>query len=183
MKISKKLILITAAISIAVFLLIIFYTQGVHNKAIYYEEQISTAQSDIQIQEKRRADLIPNLVDCVKDYNQHEYNTLMATINARDASDVKTAKEVKNMLIAVAEAYPELKSNANYKELMNELAATENLITTYRNNFNNCLKKYNQYVRQFPHKQILSILGYELIDSTYLDYNASESAPTNIFDK
>lgn len=86
------------------------------------------------------------------------------------------------MIQAVAEAYPDLKSSDNYKELMNELATTENLIANYRSNFNTWVKNYNQYVRKFPNKQILGMLGYQLMDYAYLDYNVSSDAPTNLFD-
>ena len=80
---SWKLPLIIIAAVLAVALLFVFAFQGVQNHAISLEEQITTAQSEIKIQEKRRADLIPNLVDCVKAYDEHEYNTLMAVIEAR----------------------------------------------------------------------------------------------------
>ena len=87
------------------------------------------------------------------------------------------------MINAVAEAYPDLKSSDNYKELMNELATTENLIANYRSNYNSWVKKYNQHIRKFPNKQILGCLGYEDANYTYLDYNVSSDAPTNLFDK
>ena len=85
------------------------------------------------------------------------------------------------MISAVAEAYPDLKSNENYKQLMNELATTENLIANYRSNYNNWIKNYNKYVRKFPNKQILNILSYEIIEYSYLDYDVSSDAPTNLF--
>lgn len=177
-----KFPLIIAAVVIAVVMLCIFSFQGVQNKAISLEEQISTAQSEIKVQEKRRADLIPNLVDCVQAYDEHEYQTLMDVINARGSSSDESVQEIQTMIQAVAEAYPDLKSSENYKELMNELATTENLIANYRSNFNTWVKNYNQYVRKFPNKQILGMLGYQLMDYTYLDYNVSSDAPTNLFD-
>ncbi len=177
-----KLTLIIAAVSIAVIMLGVFAFQGVQNKAISLEEQISTAQSEIKVQEKRRADLIPNLVDCVQAYDEHEYQTLMDVINARGSSSDESVQEIQTMIQAVAEAYPDLKSSENYRELMNELATTENLIANYRSNFNKWVKSYNQYVRKFPNRQVLGILGYEVIDYEYLDYNVSSDAPTNLFD-
>ena len=146
------------------------------------EEQINTAQSEIKVQEKRRADLIPNLVDCVQAYDEHEYQTLMDVVNARGSSSDESVQEIQTMIQAVAEAYPELKSNENYRELMNELATTENLIANYRSNFNKWVKSYNQYVRKFPNRQILGMLGYEIIGYEYLDYNVSSDAPTNLFE-
>ena len=79
------------------------------------------------------------------------------------------------------EAYPELKSNENYKELMNELSITENLIAEYRSNFNKQVKEYNRYVRQFPARLFLNILGYETQTYDYLNYNAPVDAPQNLF--
>lgn len=176
-----KIILITIAIIIASILLGVFAVQGVQNKAISLEEQIYTAHSEIDIQQKRRADLIPNLVDCVKAYDKHEYQTLVGVINERGINSDKSVTEIQTMINAVAEAYPDLKSNENYKELMNELATTENLIANYRSNYNKWIKSYNQYVRKFPNKQILDMLGYEVASYTYLEYNASVDAPTNLF--
>lgn len=177
-----KLLLIVATVVIAVVMLCVFSFQGVQNKAISLEEQINTAQSEIKVQEKRRADLIPNLVDCVQAYDEHEYQTLMDVVNARGSSSDESVQEIQTMIQAVAEAYPELKSNENYRELMNELATTENLIANYRSNFNKWVKSYNQYVRKFPNRQILGMLGYEIIGYEYLDYNASSDAPTNLFE-
>lgn len=177
-----KLPLIIAAVIIAVVMLCVFLFQGVQNKAISLEEQINTAQSEIKVQEKRRADLIPNLVDCVQAYDEHEYQTLMDVVNARGSSSDESVQEIQTMIQAVAEAYPELKSNENYRELMNELATTENLIANYRSNFNKWVKSYNQYVRKFPNRQVLGMLGYEIIGYEYLDYNVSSDAPTNLFE-
>lgn len=176
-----KLTLIVVAVVIAVVMLLVFSVQGVQNKAISLEEQISTAQSEIKVQEKRRADLIPNLVDCVQAYDQHEYQTLMDVINARGSSSDESVNEIQMMIQAVAEAYPELKSSENYRELMNELATTENLIANYRSNYNTWVRSYNQYVRKFPNRQLLGLLGYDVIDYSYLDYNAPVDAPTNLF--
>lgn len=80
---SWKLPLIILAVVVAVIGAGMFGLMGVQNKAISYEEQITSAKSEIKIQEKRRADLIPNLVDCVKAYDKHEYETLMAVVEAR----------------------------------------------------------------------------------------------------
>ena len=176
-----KLVAIVVAIVVTVVFLFMFGFNSVKNRAISYEEQISSALSDIQVQEKRRADLIPNLVDCVKEYDKHEYETLMAVVEARGTASDNSVNEIQTMLNAVAEAYPELKSNENYKELMNELSVTENLIANHRMTFNNWVKKYNQFVRSFPNKQILSSLHYEVVEYAYLDYGASSDAPTNIF--
>lgn len=177
-----KLPLIIIAAVFAVILMFVFAFQGVQNHAIGLEEQITTAMSEIEIQEKRRADLIPNLVDCVQAYDEHEYNTLMAVIEARCANSDEVATEVMTSVNVVAEQYPELKSNENYKQLMTELAATENLIAQTRSNYNSWVTQYNTYVRKFPNSAILNMLGYERQTFAKLEYNASSDAPTNLFD-
>lgn len=176
----KKVLIIMAAI-MAVVLMCVFMVQGVQNGAINREEQIAIAQSDIKVQEKRRADLIPNLVDCVKQYDKHEYETLMGVIEARGANTDATVNEVTTMISVVAEQYPQLQSNENYKQLMNELSITENMIAGYRSNFNKQVKEYNRYVRKFPTRLFLSMTGYECIEYEYLNYDVSSDAPTNLF--
>lgn len=175
-----KLVLIAIAAIAAVIFLGIFAIQGYQNKAIALEEQVETARSDIQVQEKRRVDLLYNLVDCVKQYDAHEAQTLKDIVAGRSSS--QSINEAQMAIAAVTEAYPELKSNENYKELMNELSITENLIAEYRSNFNTQVKEYNRYVRQFPTRFFLSFLGYEVQNYTYLDYDAPADAPTDLFE-
>lgn len=90
-------------------------------------------------------------------------------------------ENVTTAITAVSEAYPELKSNENYKELINELSITENLIAEYRSNYNKQVKEYNRYIRKFPTRFFLNILGYEVRGYTYLDYSAPADAPQNLF--
>lgn len=182
MSFSWKMCLIIFDLIVAIILFSIFAFQGVQNKAISLEEQITTAQSEIKIQEKRRADLIPNLVDCVKAYDEHEYNTLMAVIEARGLNSDEVAAEIKTSINVVAEQYPELKSNENYKQLMTELATTENLIANTRSNYNTWVSKYNSYIKKFPNRGILSMLGYEVQVFTKLNYDVTADAPTNLFE-
>ena len=178
----NKRTLIIIGIVVAVVLMIVGIFATTNNRAISLEEQILAADSDIQVQEKRRTDLIYNLVDCVKEYDKHEADTLLAVVEARkDGSDVDI-DEVTTQISVVAEAYPELKSSDNYKELMNELAITENKIAEYRNSYNNQIRAYNKYVRKFPHKQILGMMGYEIIEYKYLEYSDSDrQSVTNLF--
>lgn len=180
--INIKLILIIVGIIFAVALFTVFALNSVPNKAITYEEQITTAQSEIKIQEKRRADLIPNLVDCVKEYDKHEYETLMAVVEARGTSSDSSVQEIQTMINAVAEQYPDLKSNENYKELMNELSTTENKIAQVRSNYNEWVTKYNSHTKKFPNKQILNLLGYEVTEYQKLTFDVSSDAPTDLFD-
>ena len=174
-----KLPVIIVAGVLAVILLCVFAIQGSQNKAFALEEQVNTAQSDIKVQEKRRVDLVYNLADCVKQYDKHEAETLAAIAEGRGSSG--DIENVTTAITAVSEAYPELKSNENYKQLMNELAMTENLIAEYRSNYNKQIKEYNRYVRKFPTRMFLSMLGYEIQEYKYLDYNAPVDAPTNLF--
>ena len=174
-----KLPAIIVAGVLAVTLLCVFSVQGSQNKAFALEEHVNTAQSDIKVQEKRRVDLVYNLADCVKQYDKHEAETLAAIAEGRGSSG--DIENVTTAITAVSEAYPELKSNENYKQLMNELAMTENLIAEYRSNYNKQIKEYNRYVRKFPTRMFLNMLGYETQEYKYLDYDAPSDAPQNLF--
>ena len=103
------------------------------------------------------------------------------TVNARSNKNDESIQQVTTMINATAEAYPELKSNTNYKELMNELSTTENLIANYRSNYNSTIKSYNRYVKKFPTRIFLNITGYEVKDYKYLEYNSPSDAPQNLF--
>lgn len=175
----KKLIGISLVGIISVVLMVVFMIQGVQNKAISLEEQVNIASSDIKVQEKRRVDLVYNLVDTVKNYDKHEAETLKAVVEGRSSKG--DIEDVNTLISAVTEAYPELKSNENYKTLMTELSMTENLIAEYRSNYNKQIKEYKRYVRKFPNGMFLDMLGYETQDYQYLDYNAPTDAPTNLF--
>ncbi len=176
-----KVALIVAAGIVAVILLCVFGVQSSQNKAFSLEEQVSTAASDIKVQEKRRVDLVRNLANCVMQYDKHEAETLTAIVDGRGSTG--DIENVTTAITAVSEAYPELKSNENYKELMNELSITENLIAEYRSNYNRQVKEYNRYVRKFPTRMFLDILGYEVQVYSYLDYNAPIDAPQNLFEE
>ena len=179
---SWKLVLIILGIVLGVILLITGIFAGTSNRIVSLEEQIKESSSSIKVQEKRRLDLINNLVDTVKSYNKYESSTLEAVTQARtkiDSGDIEGAKTVLN---AVAEKYPELKSNENYKQVMTEMATTENLIANYRENYNNQVKGYNKYIRKFPTNLIAGMMGYEKIDYKYLNYEVSSDAPKNLWD-
>ena len=179
MKTNWKMILIIAAGIVAVVLATVFGVQSTQNRAIALEEQVNTASSDIKVQEKRRIDLVYNLADCVKQYDKHEADTLTAVADGRGSTG--DIENVTTAITAVAEAYPELKSNENYKTLMNELSMTENMIAEYRSNYNKQIKEYKRYVRKFPTRQFLRLLGYEVQEYEYLDYNAPVDAPQDLF--
>lgn len=151
----------------------VFGVQGSRNKAIGLEESIETSMSDIKVQEKRRIDLLPNLVDTIKQYDKHEAETLQEIVDGRGSTG--DIENVTTAITAVAEAYPELKSNENYKQLMTELATTENMIAQYRESYNKQVGTYNRYVKGFPAR------FYEILDYQRLDYQAPADAPTNLF--
>lgn len=174
-----KEVYIWIAAAVAIILCLFFAAQGFQNKAIAMEEQVETAQSNIDVQEKRRADLVYNLADCVKEYDKHEAETLIAIANARGTSG--DIEEATTAIAAVAEAYPELKSNENYKRLMNELSITENMIAEHRSNYNTQVKAYNRYVRRFPARIFLGAAGYEPKEYSYLNYDAPSDAPSDLF--
>lgn len=172
---------IIVGIVLAVIILIVGIFAGANNKAIFLEEQINGAQANINVAEKRRVDLVYNLVDAVQAYQDYEGKTLEAITAARSSVSNGDIDEAKVSINAVAETYPELKANENYQQLMNELAMTENQIAQYRNNYNEQVRAYNKMIRSFPNNVILSILGYERIETIYTDYGAPVDAPQNLF--
>lgn len=173
----KKILLIIAVIAALVGLCVLI-NQGVQNKAISLEEQIENTAGNIRVEEKRRFDLIPNLVECVKAYDEHEYKTLTDVVAARAKSGT-SADEITTMIAAVAEAYPDLKSQKNYQDLMNELAITENKISEMRKFYNKTVTQYKRFIRQFPNKQILNMMGYEFKEYERLEFaNSSVDAVT-----
>lgn len=175
-----KVGLIVAGIIIAIVLCGVVWVQSAQNRAIGLEESVYTAESDIKVQEKARVDKVYNLADCVKQYDKHESNTLSQL--AESMSKGNQIEDVNTALAAVTYAYPELKSNENYKQLMQELTVIENQLSQYRENYNNGIKKYNSYVKRFPTRVFLSWTGYEVHNFERLDYQAPVSAPTKLFE-
>lgn len=178
-----KKILIVLGIILGIILMIVGMFVGTNNTAINLEEQIKESKSSINIQEKRREDLIYNLVDTVESYNKYEQEAMAKIIEARTNASNGNVEEAEVLINAVAEQYPELKSNENYKTLMTELAVTENLIAEHRNNYNIQIKQYNKHIKTFPNNMILNMIGYEKLDNTYLEYEASEDSPKNLFEE
>lgn len=175
-----KLILVSIGIVISLILLVTVFANSFTNKAIIMEEQILTANSNLDVQYKKRLDLVGNLVDIVEEYSEYEAETLRAIIEER--SNSTDIENVTTSISVISEQYPELKANENYKHLMNELTIIENTIVAYRNDYNNEVRAYNKFIRTFPNKQMLSLMGYESFSYTYLNFeDATEDAPTNLF--
>ena len=182
MKNYKTLIISIVAIA-AVILMMVFAVQGAGNKAIGYEESVQTAKADVDTQLQRRYNVLTELAECVKQYDKHEYETLLAVIEARGSNISESeAEEVVAQINAVAEAYPELKSQENYKQFMTEIATTENHIANYKQAYNSSIKSYNRYVRKFPSRQFLSLIGYEVQSYEYYSTDKTDSEPVSLFD-
>ena len=165
----------------AVVLLIIIGIIACYNGLVKLNTRVEEAWSDITVQLKRRADLIPNLVETVKGYAAHESETLQAVIDARakatgitvDASNLSEEALAKfqsaqgeltqalGRLIAVSESYPDLKANQNFLELQSQLEGTENRITVERNKFNETAQGYNTNLRSFPTNIIAGLFNFE----------------------
>ena len=178
-----KTLLLTGAAIVAIVIMLIFAVQGSGNKAIGYEESVETAKADIDTQLQRRYNVLTELAECIKQYDAHEYETLTAVIEARGANISESeAEEVVAQINAVAEAYPELQSQANYKTFMYEIATTENLIAQYKQAYNASIKSYNRYVRKFPSRQFLSLIGYEVQQYEYYSTERTDKEPIKLFE-
>lgn len=179
----KKHWKVSILICVAVFAIIlscVFVVQSAQNQAIGLEEAVYTAQSDIKVQEKRRVDVVYNLADCVQEYDQHESDVLENLADSMNNGN--NIDNVETSISAITYAYPELKGNENYKELMNELSITENMIAQCRENYNQSVTAYNRYVKKFPTRMFLDWTGYVSQQFERLDYQAPVDAPQGLFE-
>lgn len=185
MKFNKTAAIVIGAV-LAVIIMVMLGVNAIHANAIKYEENVTEAQSAIKVEEKKRADLYPNLVDCVKAYDKHEAETLLNVVNARKAQGGEftdaDVNEINRIINIVLEQYPALSSQKNYETLMNDISLTENEIANTRRAYNKTVSRYNEYTRPPLTKFFLSITGYERIEFQKLDYEVSEDAPMNLFD-
>jgi len=161
-----------------------------YNRIQTLDEQATAAQSQIQVQLQRRADLIPNLVSTVKGYAQHEEEIFTNVADARSrllnavqgGDPEKMANADQQMtgalgrLLAISEAYPNLKADTQFLQLQDELTGTENRIAVSRSDYNDAVRMYNAYIRQFP-----AVLTAKAIGSKQLKYfQATEQAATQV---
>ena len=164
---SPILWVVIALIAVAIFWLI-----GVYNSLIRLRNQTDEAWSDIDVQLKRRYDLIPNLVETVKGYAKHERelfeNVTKARTAAMGAKGIAEKGKAENMLagtlkslFAVAENYPDLKANQNFLKLQDELADTENKIQAARRFYNGNVRDLNTKIQIFPNNMIAGMMGFK----------------------
>lgn len=168
-------------IVVAVIAIIGTWLAGGYNAMVTEQENVETSWAQVENQYQRRLDLIPNLVATVKGYATHEAQTLENVIAARakatqitiDPTNM-TAEQLQTYqaaqgelsqalgrLLAVSEAYPDLKANENFRDLQTQLEGTENRITVARNTFNETAKTYNTLIRKFPNNIVAGMFGFE----------------------
>ncbi len=168
-----EIIAILLLVLIVVIILLVFF--GYYNKIIRFENRIDNSWAQIDVQLKRRADLIPNLMETVKGYMTHEKEVLENVTKARSAlMNAQTPQEnveADNMLtgalkslFAVAENYPDLKANQNFLNLQDELTNTENKISYARQHFNDSVLAYNNTVETIPGKWFAGIMNKKTRD-------------------
>ncbi|MDD5680321.1 MAG: LemA family protein [Candidatus Omnitrophica bacterium] len=161
---------------------------GMYNKLVSIRNEVKNAWAGIEVQLKRRYDLIPNLVETVKGYLTHEKSVLENVVKARqqaiDVSGVKEQGMAENMLtqslrslFAVVENYPNLKANENVMALQEELTSTENKISFARNNYNDWAMNLNKTVEQFPTNMIANTFGFKREDLFEIEDAAVREAP------
>jgi len=176
MKNEKGSVLIGILIAIvAIVVLLIGFYVSTHNSIVSAEEKVDTQFSNINVQLERRADLIPNLVNTIKGYMSHEEKIINDITEARakmtSATTVKEKSEANdqlstalNNLNVVVENYPDLKANTTFINLQDELAGTENRISTARRDYNEAVKEYNTMIKKMPASMIASMMGKESKD-------------------
>ena len=174
----------TLLIILAIVALLVLWVIGVQRKLVEKDELCKNALSQIGVQQASRWDALTALVELVKSYNEHEYNTLRDVIaqrkNITGESTVAEAQAQEQALTGlvrninlVAERYPELKANENYAKAMDSVNLYENQVRLSRMTFNDTVTKYNKEIRQFPTSLVAGALGFKTRD--YLDEAVGKS--------
>jgi LemA protein len=178
-----------ALIILALIALVVFGQYvTVRNTLVSKNEAVKSAWSEVDVNLQRRADLIPNLVETVKAYAKQEQtvfgdiaNARSALLSARSPSDKIAANNqldgALGRLLAIAENYPQLKSNENFLRLQDELAGTENRIAVARKRYNDVLQDYNTYVQQFPASVLAGWAGFKPNDAYFKAAEGSREVP------
>ncbi len=159
-------------IILAVVVVLLLWIVGTYNSLISFRNRVKDAWSQIDVQLKRRFDLIPNLVETVKGYTKHESETLENVIKARNSYVSATLPEDQmkadgeltqavSKLFALAESYPDLKANENFKELQEELQQTENKIAMSRQFYNDIVMQYNNKVEMVPSNIVAGLFKFK----------------------
>lgn len=181
----------TSIVTLAVLIVIVLFAVTVYNKLVRLRNAIGNAFAQIDVQLKRRYDLIPNLVETARKYLQHERETLEAVTAARNQAFSAAGKARANpsdaapmvalgaaetllggtlgRLMAVAEAYPELKADQNMRELSEELTSTENRVGFSRQAYNDAVLDFNNAAQQFPANLVGGLFGFKaaaMLEST-----------------
>lgn len=167
-----KKVTIFAGVVILILVLLVISGFSSYNSLVALEEQVNGSWSQVEVQLQRRADLIPNLVETVKGYAIHEQEAIKAVSEARaklgsvnnQAERLAVENELSSALsrlLMVVENYPNLKADANFRQLADELAGTENRISVARRDYNEIVRVYNSKIRSFPTVIYAKLLGFE----------------------
>jgi len=181
--------MVTALIVIAVILgVFILAVIGIYNALVRLRNQVDNAWSQIDVQLKRRHDLIPNLIETAKGYMKHERETFEAITEARSkamgATNVAESSKAEGMLgealskfMLVVENYPDLKANQNFLALQEELTSTENKISFARQSFNDQVLSFNNKIQMFPSNIIAGMFGFIKRDFFEIEVAAEREVP------
>jgi LemA protein len=175
-------------IIIGALVLVVIFVISLYNNLVRNRVRCKEAWSQIDVQLKRRYDLIPNLVETVKGYAGHEKETLERVVQARNqamaASGVREQAQAENMLtgalrqlFALSEAYPNLKANENFMQLQEELTSTENKISFARQHYNDSAAVYNTACQTFPGNMVAGMFGFQPQEYFELEDAAAREAP------